>query len=223
MVKVLRRLGVEVDFPAGQTCCGQPALNSGFVKQAKTVARHFLDLFSDSEYVVIPSGSCGSMLKVFNPELFHDDPATMQRARDLAERTYEFSQFLVEVLGVIDVGASFQGKVTYHASCHLLRELGATSESQRLIRAVRGAELVEMEDATECCGFGGTFSVKYPEISVAILESKLRSIEASGADVLVACDSGCLMQIAGAMSRRGMKVRPMHLAQLLAQGSVGAG
>ena len=217
VVKVLRRLGVEVDFPAGQTCCGQPAFNSGFVSQAKPLARNFLDLFADSEYVVIPSGSCGSMLKAFIPSLFQDDPALAEQAQALAERTYEFSQFLVNVLSVTNVGASYNGKVTYHASCHLLRELGATSESQRLIQAVRGVQLVEMEGATDCCGFGGTFSVKYPQISSAILEGKLQSIEASGADVLVACDSGCLMHIAGAMSRRGMKTRPMHLAQLLAQ------
>ena len=218
VVKVLRRLGVEVDFPKGQTCCGQPAFNSGFVSQAMPLAHRFLDLFQDSEYVVIPSGSCGSMLKVFIPELFADDPALAERAHALADRTYEFSQFLVNVLGITDVGARYESKVTYHASCHLLHELGATSESQTLIRAVRGVQFVEMEGTNECCGFGGTFSVKYPQISGAILEDKLRRIEATNADTLVACDSGCLMHIAGAMSRRGMKVRPMHLAQLLAQG-----
>ena len=218
VVKVLRRLGVEVDFPTGQTCCGQPAFNSGFVSQARPLALHFLDLFADSEYVVIPSGSCGSMLKAFIPGLFQDDPALAERANALAERIYEFSQFLVNVLGVTDVGARYYGKVTYHASCHLLRELHATSESQKLIQAVHGVQFLEMDGATDCCGFGGTFSVKYPRISSAILEDKLRSIEATGADVLVACDSGCLMHIAGAMSRRGMKTRPMHLAQLLAQG-----
>ena len=223
VVKVLRRLGVEMDFPTGQTCCGQPAFNSGFVNQAKPLARSFLDLFADSEYVVIPSGSCGSMLKVFIPGLFQDDPALAEQALALAERTYEFSQFLVNVLGVTNVGARYYGKVTYHASCHLLRELQATSESQRLIQAVRGVQFLEMEGATDCCGFGGTFSVKYPQISGAILDGKLRGIEATGADVLVAGDSGCLMHIAGAMSRRGMKTRPMHLAQLLAQGDDRAG
>lgn len=217
VVKVLRHLDVDLDFPSGQTCCGQPAYNSGFVSRALPLARRVLDLFSDSEYVVIPSGSCGAMLKVFTPELFRDDPELEERARSLAERTYEFSQFIVNVLGVTDVGASFQGKVTYHASCHLLRELGAATESLDLIRAVRGVEFVEMADATACCGFGGTFAVKYPEISGAILEPKLRSIEATGADILVAADAGCLMHVAGAMSRRGMKTRPMHLAQLLTQ------
>ena len=219
VVNVLRRLGVLVDFPAGQTCCGQPAFNSGYVKEARPLARRFLDLFGDSEYVVIPSGSCGAMLKAFTPGLFSDEPDLEERANGLAARTYEFSQFLVNVLNVTDVGARYDGKVTYHASCHLLRELGATTESQVLIRAVRGVEVVEMEGATECCGFGGTFAVKYPELSGAILENKLRNIEATGADAVVACDSGCLMHIAGAMSRRGMKARPMHLAQLLDHGA----
>ena len=217
VVKVLRHLDVDLDFPSGQTCCGQPAYNSGFVSRAAPLARRVLDMFSDSEYVVIPSGSCGAMLKVFTPELFRDDPELEEQARSMAERTYEFSQFIVNVLGITDVGASFQGKVTYHASCHLLRELGAATESQALIRAVRGVEFVEMDGATACCGFGGTFAVKYPEISGAILEPKLRSIEATGADVLVAADAGCLMHMAGVMRRRGMKTRPMHLAQLLAQ------
>lgn len=220
VVKVLRHLDVDLDFPSGQTCCGQPAYNSGFVSRAAPLARRVLDMFSDSEYVVIPSGSCGAMLKVFTPELFRDDPELEEQARSMAERTYEFSQFIVNVLGITDVGASFQGKVTYHASCHLLRELGAATESQALIRAVRGVEFVEMDGATACCGFGGTFAVKYPEISGAILEPKLRSIEATGADVLVAADAGCLMHMAGVMRRRGMKTRPMHLAQLLAQEAV---
>ena len=216
-VKVLRRLGVEVDFPKGQTCCGQPAFNSGFKRQAKARALHTLDIFQDSEYVVIPSGSCGAMVKVFYADLFRDDPVLEERARALAERTYEFSQFLVQVLGITDIGAEYDGTVTYHASCHLLRELKVQGEPMSLIHGVKGVRLAEMDDAEECCGFGGTFSVKYPRISAAMLEKKLQSIQATGADALVACDAGCLMHIAGAMSRRGMKVEPMHLAQLLAK------
>jgi len=216
-VKVLRQLGVEVDFPLGQTCCGQPAFNSGFVSQAKPLALRLLDVFEDSEYVVVPSGSCATMAKVFIPQMFKNDPFQAERARSLAERTYEFSQFLVNVLSVTDVGAHYKGKVTYHASCHLVRELQATAESQTLVRAVGGAQFVPMKNADECCGFGGTFAVKYPEISGAILENKLRNIRSTGADTLVACDSGCLMHIGGAMSRQGMTVRPMHLAQLLTQ------
>ncbi|MBI4339577.1 MAG: (Fe-S)-binding protein [Chloroflexi bacterium] len=214
-VSLLRRLGVEVDFPVGQTCCGQPAFNSGYMGQAMPLAVRWLDLFQESEYVVTPSGSCTAMLKVFIPGMLRHDAALAQRARDLALRTYELSQFLVGVLKVADVGASFSGRVTYHPSCHLLRELRASAEPQRLIRAVRGAEYVEMENAGECCGFGGTFSVKYPDISTAILEGKLAAIEAARADALVACDMGCLMHIGGAMRRRGMKARPMHLAELL--------
>jgi L-lactate dehydrogenase complex protein LldE len=216
-VKVLRRLGVEVDFPLGQTCCGQPAFNSGFVSQAKPLALRLLDVFEDSEYVVVPSGSCATMVKVFIPQMFEDDPFQTERAHSLAKRTYEFSQFLVNVLSVTDVGAHYKGKVTYHASCHLVRELQATSESQTLVRAVSGSQFAPMKNADECCGFGGTFAVKYPEISGAILENKLRNIRSTGADTLVACDSGCLMHIGGAMSRQGMTVRPMHLAQLLTQ------
>ena len=223
VVKVLRRLGVEVDFPRGQTCCGQPAFNAGFPREARALAERVLDLFQESEYVVVPSGSCGSMLKVFYSDLFHGDAVLEERASALAERTYEFSQFLVHVLGVTDVGAEYEGTVTYHASCHLLRELHAENEPRLLIQGVKGVRFVEMESADACCGFGGTFSVKYAHISAAILEDKLQSIEAAGANVLVACDSGCLMHIAGAMSRRGMKVRPMHLAQLLAETSARAG
>jgi L-lactate dehydrogenase complex protein LldE len=220
VVKVLRKLGAEVDFPSGQTCCGQPAFNSGFKRQAVFQARKVLDLFEDSEYIVLPSGSCGSMVKVFSPGLFSEEPDLEERFKALAARTYEFSRFLVEVMGVTDVGARYSGVVTYHASCHLLRELGVADEPMELIRKVKGARFVPMEGVAECCGFGGTFAVKYARISESILESKLSSIEATGADTLIACDTGCLMHIAGAMSRRGMKVRPMHLAQLLAQGEI---
>ncbi len=214
-VRLLRRLGVEVDFPTGQTCCGQPAFNSGYASQARAMALRWLEQFQQSQYVVVPSGSCASMLKVHAPEMLKDDPTLAARARDLAGRTYELSQFLVDVLHVTDVGASFQGSVTYHPSCHLLRDLRADTQAQRLIQSVRGADYVELPNAEECCGFGGTFAVKYPEISTAILEGKLQAIEASGADAVVACDMGCLMHIAGAMSRRGMKAKTMHLAELL--------
>ena len=218
MVKVLRRLGVEVDFPQDQTCCGQPAFNSGYRREAQQLAHRFLDIFQDSSYIVVPSGSCGSMVKVYYPELFRHDPALEEWAHALSGRVYEFSQFLVHVLGVTDVGASFSGKVTYHDSCHLLRELGVSQEPRQLIQAVRGVELVALPDSDVCCGFGGTFSVKYANISEAILADKLRHIQETGASVLVANDSGCLIHMAGAMSRQGIKVRTMHLAELLAQG-----
>lgn len=217
MVKVLRRLGVELSFPAEQTCCGQPAFNGGHWQEAAAVARRVLEVFQGDQYVVVPSGSCASMVKVFYSELFRDDPELLALAQGVRERTYEFSEFLVRVLGVTDVGASFFGRVTYHDACHLLRELGVSEEPRALLRAVQGVELVEMKESDRCCGFGGLFSVKYPHISTAMLDQKLGAVEATGADVLVANDPGCLMHMAGAMSRRGMRVRPMHLAELLAQ------
>jgi L-lactate dehydrogenase complex protein LldE len=217
VVAVLRRLGVEVTFDRAQTCCGQPAFNTGFRQEARQVAARVLDIFRDAEYVVAPSGSCASMVRVFYPELFAGDPARLRRAEDLRGRFFEFSEFLVKVLKVEDVGASFRRRVTYHDSCHLLRELGIESEPRKLIRAVRGLELVEMQDNRSCCGFGGTFSVKFPEVSVAMAEDKLSAAAASGAEVIVANDSGCLMHLAGAIHRRGLPLETMHLAELLAK------
>lgn len=215
-VQVLERLGLAVDFPQAQTCCGQPAFNTGFHKDARAVARRFLDAFQDSECIVAPSGSCAAMVRVFYHELFRDDPPEQQRAKEVGSRLYELSEFLTGVLGVADVGASYSGKVAYHAPCHLLRELRVTEAPRQLIRGVRGAEYVVMDREEDCCGFGGMFAVKYPRISQAILEDKLQSLQESGAETLVSCDASCLMHIAGAMSRRGIPVRPLHLAQLLA-------
>ncbi|MEE9199138.1 MAG: (Fe-S)-binding protein [Dehalococcoidia bacterium] len=217
MVTVLRQAGVALDFPAAQTCCGQPAFNSGFRRQARELAERFISIFDGDGYVVAPSGSCTSMVRVFYPELFKDDPQTLDKARALSSRLYEFSEFLVKVVGVEDVGASYHGAVTYHPSCHLLRELGVRSEPVELLKKVRGIELRELKDQEQCCGFGGTFSVKYPEISGAILQDKLDNIRESGALVLVSNDSGCLMHIAGGLTRQGLPVRAMHLAELLAQ------
>ncbi|MEK6303203.1 MAG: (Fe-S)-binding protein [Acidobacteriota bacterium] len=216
-VSVLRRLGVEVEFPKDQTCCGQPAYNSGFHTEARSLAERFLSIFESSEFVVAPSGSCASMVRVFYRDLFRDDAANLKRAEALAAKTYEFGEFLVKVLGVEDVGASSSGKVALHQSCHLLRELGVKDETQRLLRAVRGIELVELERADVCCGFGGLFAMKYPQISGGILQEKLDCIANSGADVVVACDAGCLMQIAGGLSRQGIEVRTMHIAELLSK------
>jgi L-lactate dehydrogenase complex protein LldE len=222
-VELLTRLGVEVTFNPEQTCCGQPAFNTGYREEARAVASHMLDLFErelrSADYIVVPSGSCATMVKRFYGELFEGDPAASARVESIGPRLFELSEFLVEVLGVTDVGASFQGRVTYHDSCHLLRELNVSSGPRRLIQAVGGAEFVEMDRAESCCGFGGTFSVKYPEISTAIAEEKVASIERSGAETVetvVACDSSCLMQIAGLLSRRGSRVRCLHIAELLA-------
>jgi L-lactate dehydrogenase complex protein LldE len=216
-VNVLRRLGVEVTFNSAQTCCGQPAFNTGFRQEAREVAARVLDMYRDAEYVVAPSGSCTSMVRVFYPELFAGDPARLQQALDLKNRFFEFSEFLVKVLKVEDVGASFPRRVAYHDSCHLLRELGIEQEPRTLLRAVKGIQMVEMPDNQLCCGFGGTFSVKFPEVSVAMGQDKLRTAADAGAEVLVANDSGCLMHLAGVIHRQGLPLRTMHLAELLAQ------
>src|SRR6185295_1295950 len=217
MVTVLRRLGVEVDFPAAQTCCGQPAFNSGFSDEARGLARRFIEIFENSEYVVAPSGSCTSMVRVFYKELFHDDPVWKKRAELLSSKTYEFTEFVVNVLGVDDAGASYRGKVALHQSCHLLRELNVRSEPHRLLNSVKGIDLANLERSETCCGFGGLFSIKYPDISGSILQEKIESIEKSGADVVVACDVGCLMHIAGGLSRQAIPTRTMHIAELLAK------
>lgn len=216
MVRVLRRLGVQLDFPFDQTCCGQPAFNSGFHSEARTLAERFINIFQASEYIVAPSGSCTSMVRVFYPELFKDDHDRRKRAESLASRTYEFSEFLVNVLGVEDVGAVYRGRVALHQSCHLLRELNVRSEPQRLLKAVKGIQLVEMERADMCCGFGGLFAIKYPHISGGILQEKIDCIKKCGADIVVASDVGCLMHIAGGLSRQGIPVRTMHIAEILA-------
>lgn len=215
-VSILRRLGVDVDFPAEQTCCGQPAFNSGYASDARDLARRFITIFEKSEYVVAPSGSCTSMVKVFYPELFHDDRQWVGRAEALAAKTYELTEFLVNVLKVEDLGSAYGGKVALHQSCHLLRELKVKTEPQRLLQSVNGIELVQLERAEECCGFGGLFSIKYPDISGSILQDKIDSIKNSGAEVVVASDVGCLMHIAGGLSRQCIPVRTMHIAELLA-------
>jgi L-lactate dehydrogenase complex protein LldE len=223
MVAVLRRLGVEVDFPAEQTCCGQPAFNSGFQADARGVAARFIDVFERSPYVVAPSGSCASMVRVYYPEMFKQDARMLGRANDLASRTYEFTEFLINVVGVEDVGARFDGKVALHKSCHLLRELDVRSEPVRLLKAVRGVELVELERAEMCCGFGGLFSVKYSHISGGILQEKIDALKRSRADVVVATDYGCLMHMAGGLSRQRVALRTMHIAELLAMAEGGRG
>jgi L-lactate dehydrogenase complex protein LldE len=216
MVRLLRRLGVAVEFPDGQTCCGMPLFNSGYHEEAVAVAARTLDVFAGAECVVVPSGSCAWMVKTEYAGLFRDDPARRAAAEALAARTYELSGFLVEVLGVERVESDFRGRVTYHDSCHLLRGLGESRAPRALLRGVPGVDLVELPGADECCGFGGSFSVRLPEVSTAILAKKLDNVERTGADCLVACDAGCLMQMRGGLSRRDSRVRALHLAQVLA-------
>ena len=224
VVRVLRRHGVEVDFPEGQTCCGQPLYNSGFTQEAKKLGVRTLDAMDGSDYVVVPSGSCGAMMRVFYEDLFADDPKMLERAENLGGRVYEFTEFLTEVLGLSDdaVGDDANGteKVAYHPSCHLLREMRVRESPKILLGSAAGIELVDLPDAEQCCGFGGTFAVKYPHISEEMLADKLSSIQQSGAGTITACDMGCLMHIGGAISRRNLPVSVRHIAQILDVGHV---
>jgi L-lactate dehydrogenase complex protein LldE len=216
LVDVLESLDFAVDFPEAQTCCGQPAFNSGYRDEARAVARHFLDVFEESEAIVVPSGSCAAMIAHHFEELFHDEPDTRGRAERLAKRVWEFSAFLTEVAGIEDVGARLEDVVTFHDGCHALRELGIRSAPRRLLAKVRGLELREMEPPEECCGFGGTFSVKFAELSGAMARGKIDAIVRTGARTVVSLDPSCLMQIQGALSRAGLEIRTMHLAEVLA-------
>ena len=213
---VLERLGHAVDVPAGlPACCGQPAFNSGYWAEAKPIAERVVRALQDAEAVVVPSGSCGAMIKKFYAQLLAGTPLA-DAAAGLSARTFEFADFLVNQLGVTDVGARFPARATFHDGCHGLRELGVKDEPRQLLRAVRELELVEMDGAEACCGFGGTFGVKFPMISTAMGEAKCASAAATGADVVVSNDSSCLMQIAGVFGRQGKPVRTMHLAEVLA-------
>ena len=216
MAEVLERAGCEVDFPEQQTCCGQPAFNSGYRAEARVVARHFLDTFEASENIVVPSGSCTAMITHHFAELFHKDTETLARVRSLTGRVWEFSTFLVEVAGVEDVGARLEEVVTFHDGCHGLRELGVKQAPRRLLSRVRGLELREMTPAEECCGFGGTFAVKFAELSSAMARTKIEAIERTGAATVVSGDPSCLMQIQGALARARSKIGTMHLAEVLA-------
>lgn len=216
VVKIFQHLGIQVEVPPGQTCCGQPAFNAGLRLQASPIARHTIQVFERTEGpVVIPSGSCAAMIRIGYLELFAEDPIWLPRARQLAERTFELTEFLVDVLGVTDLGARWPGKLTYHASCHLLRELGVDRQPRLLLSAVRDAELVELPGAADCCGFGGVFSVEHPEISTAMLARKMDHIEASGAPLVVACDAGCITNIQGGLKRAGRPQRVVHIADIL--------
>ncbi|MFO1020085.1 MAG: (Fe-S)-binding protein [Planctomycetales bacterium] len=213
-VNILRRLGVKVHFPGQQTCCGQPFYNSGVLEEARKLAQHTITVFEGPRPVVIPSGSCAAMLKIEFPHLFEEHDPWHARALELASRTFELSDFLVNQLQVTDVGASFHGKVTYHYACHL-RGLGLKEEAETLIRNVRGVEYIPLDLQDQCCGFGGSFSVRYPEISGAMVGDKVRCLTKTDADVVVSTDTGCLMNIGGALHRQGSPIRHLHLAELL--------
>jgi L-lactate dehydrogenase complex protein LldE len=216
MTQVLERLGYQVHFPAAQTCCGQPAFNSGYTEEARKIARHFLDVFRDSETIIVPSGSCTSMISHHFADIFEHDPKLLAEAHALEPRVWEFSRFLLEVAQAEDVGARFDGIVTYHDSCHALRELHIKTGPRKLLAKVQGLTLAEMNAAEECCGFGGTFSIKFPEVSGAMARTKIDSIQKTGASTVVSIDSSCLMQLQGVIDRAGLPIRTLHLAEVLA-------
>jgi L-lactate dehydrogenase complex protein LldE len=215
-VEVLEQIGFSVDFPRDQTCCGQPAFNTGYRKEAASVACRCLEALRGAEYIVVPSGSCASMITHHFEELFANDPERLEEMRRLVPRVWEFSRFLIEVAGVEDVGARYDGAVTFHDSCHGLRALKIKDGPRKLLSHVRGLTLKEMDAAEECCGFGGTFSVKFAPISGAMTRTKIDSILRTGAGTVVGIDASCLMQIGGVLSRMGSPIRTMHLAQVLA-------
>lgn len=222
VVRLLTRLGVEVDFPMDQTCCGQAHYNTGYRHEAEPLARHFAEVFGKYEAIVTPSGSCGAMVRELYPRM--GERARAEGRGDalagvlapVVPKTYELTEFLVDVLGVTDVGAYYPHRVTYHPTCHGLRALGLGDRPRRLLEAVKGLELVELPGAEECCGFGGTFAVKNADVSAAMGADKVRAAESTGAEVLCAADNSCLMHIGGTMSRLRTDMRPVHIAEILA-------
>jgi L-lactate dehydrogenase complex protein LldE len=215
MVRILEKLGHKVEFDESIVCCGQPAFNTGCWNEARDVAVRVVKKLQNAEVVVIPSGSCGALIRVFYPELFKGHPKQAE-ALMLAQKTYELSEFLVDRLGVIDLGSRFPAKVTFHDGCHGLRELHVKQQPRQLLKRVRELTLVEMEDQTSCCGFGGTFAVKFPMISTAMGEVKCTSALETEADFLVSNDSSCLMHLQGLLSRKKEKLKTIHLAEILA-------
>jgi len=217
MTQILERLGVELIFPPEQTCCGQPLYNNGFEDKTRAVALNFIHAFSKSDAPIIaPSGSCVSMVKHHYSSLFKEGTPEHELAVNIASRTYEFTDYLVNVLKVTDVGAVYPHKVTYHATCHYLRELRLKTEAKTLLNEVKDLEYVQLSEEETCCGFGGSFTVTFPEVSRSMMENKVDDIVASGADTVVMCEPGCLMNVAGGLHKAGSKVRAMHIIDLLA-------
>lgn len=216
MVRLFQALGIEAEYPEAQTCCGQPAFNSGYWTAAREAARHFIRVFEPAQCIVSPSGSCTAMVRHHYPELFADEPQWLQRAERVGQKTFELTEFLVDVLKVTDLGAVYPGRVTYHDSCHLMRTLGIHDQPRALLAQVQGLDFVEMVESDRCCGFGGTFSYKYPEISTAMVAHKTERILETGADTVVGCDMGCLLNIEGYLSRQGHQVKVRHIAEILA-------
>ena len=215
-VKLLEQSGCTIEIPRDQTCCGQPAYNNGDRKNAQKIAKQVIDVFADYEYVVVPSGSCGGMIKCHYPQLFANDPEYSIKALQLAERCYELTSFLVDVIGLNIQNVSFNESVTYHDSCSCQRELHIKTQPRQLLNAIDNIVLHEMQGIEECCGFGGTFCIKYEELSAAMVDNKVDNVQGSGANVLLAADMGCLMNISGRIKRRGLPVKVYHIAEVLA-------
>ncbi|WP_075981132.1 (Fe-S)-binding protein [Bacillus massilinigeriensis] len=213
-VELLEYLGCEVEYPDSQICCGQPAYNSGYVKETKEAMKKMIDTFHDAEYIVSPSGSCAYMFKEY-PKIFKGDPIWEPKAKALAEKTFELTQFIVEVLNIQDVGASFTGSATYHPSCHMTRLLGVKDAPLILLKNVKGLEYTVLPGKENCCGFGGTFSVKMSQISEQIVDEKIQHIEETEAEYLIGADTGCLMNIGGRVERKGKPIKVMHIAEVL--------
>lgn len=213
-VELLEHLGCEIDFPESQVCCGQPAYNSGYVNDSKKAMKTMMDTFENAEYVVSPSGSCIAMFHEY-PHIFNDDPVYGPKARALAAKSYELTQFIVDVLKVEDVGAKFDGKVTYHTSCHMTRLLGVKKAPMVLLSNVKGLTFTDLPNKEQCCGFGGTFSVKMAQISEQMVDEKVCHVEETGADYLIGADAGCLMNIGGRIERKGKPIQVMHIAEIL--------
>lgn len=215
VVEVLERIGCDVAYPARQTCCGQPPFNTGYTDQSREVARHMIDVFENERTIVTPSGSCAAMVKVFYPQLFEGTPLA-RHAERLAQSTWEFSDFLATELGVTDVGARFPHAVTFHDGCHGLRELGVNDQPRRLLSHVKDLTLIEMDERRTCCGFGGTFAVKFPEISNAMGQVKCESAARTNAEFVVSNDPSCLMHLQGYADKTGPRLKTIHLAEVLA-------
>lgn len=215
MVKVLEKAGCEVAYNANQTCCGQPAFNAGFWGEAKDVCNKFIEDFSGSDYIVAPSASCVGFVKNYYSKLY-EQSSQQQAARKLSERIFELSDFLVNIIKVENLGASFEGKATYHDSCAALRECGLKQEPRKLLQQVKGLELIEMADNETCCGFGGSFAVKFEPISVAMADQKITNATATGAEYIISTDMSCLMHIDGCIKHKGSGLKVLHLADVLA-------
>ena len=221
MVKVLKKLGCHVSYNTNQTCCGQPAFNAGFRDESRDVCTKFLNDFSGTDYIVAPSASCTGFVRNYYSKLF-DNSSVHNEVKELSKRLFEFTEFLTDILKIEDVGAVLEGKATYHDSCAALRECNIKSGPRKLLSHVKGLEIVEMNDVETCCGFGGTFAVKFEPISIAMGEQKTTNAKATGADYLISTDLSCLMHIDGVMKNKGMNIQAMHIADVLASGWEGA-